>query len=74
VSLRTGIIEVLQPGPKGYVSLTAEDAVDRILDYLQANADEWIQAVVASRINQTVDSFQIPSDLIAALRIQENQP
>jgi hypothetical protein len=71
VSLRTGIIEVLQPGPKGYVSLTAEDAVDRILDYLEANADEWFQAWVDWQDEDGDPKFV---GLIAALRIQENQP
>jgi hypothetical protein len=53
--------------------------LDAILDYLEANADEW-RDVATRRYGLTFDGeghgFQswLIEDWVAALRIQENQP
>jgi hypothetical protein len=47
--------------------------LDAILNYLEANADEWAEwgAVLEDEADEPVI---VPKGLVAALRIQENQP
>jgi hypothetical protein len=53
--------------------IDAKLALDAILDYLEANADEWsYQATLNQALLDPTDSY--PLALVAALRMQENQP
>ena len=77
MSLREGAIEAvaskIECGPAGYCKFCAERAVDAILNYLEANADEWAEwgAVLE---DEDDEPMIVPKGLVAALRIQENQP
>ena len=93
VSLREGAIEAvaskIECGPAGYCKFCAERAVDAILNYLEANADEWIESERQMSIQRMARSEGYHGDvatmkpvaqsyavlqLVAALRIEENQP
>jgi hypothetical protein len=92
VSLREGAIEAvaskIECGPAGYCKFCAERAVDAILDYLEANADEWDRSV-SEHYKRTMDSHARHFNawwFVAALRVgaspvltvpglaEENQP
>jgi hypothetical protein len=70
VSPREGAIEAvaskIECGPAGYCKFCAERAVDAILDYL---SDERFELCYQLDLD-----YATVEGLIAALRIQENQP
>jgi hypothetical protein len=72
VSLREGAIEAMARG-MGNCDPYAEDALDDLLDYLQAQSGRvWLQEESVSLQDEVALSGL--SGLINALRIQENQP
>jgi hypothetical protein len=77
VSLRKGCIGAvaskIECGPAGYCKFCAERALDAILDYLEANADEWDEAALAIAQSDS-PAYSLPGNFITALRIKENQP
>jgi hypothetical protein len=70
VSLREDLIEVLAEELEADCNPVV--ALDTVLDYLGANADEWDRAALAIATSDRISQL-LPVDFLAALRIQENQ-